>query len=132
LPVCQNEQQRRKRWPRHADDVEREGSYGGPREQDVDLEITDTAARRTLVGLASWVQGEKEETQRSERTTKEMALVHERMSKVGGTNEFSIVLGDRFVVKADRPTASTSTAEERRGQPGLAKLEGMKDVGVQK
>jgi len=23
------------------------------------------------------------------------------MSKVGGTNEFSIVLGDRFVVKAD-------------------------------
>ena len=79
-------------------------SYSDHANKSVDLEITDTGGAAALVGLASWAQGEKEDDSGSERTATENGrLVHERMSKVGGTNEFSIVLGDRFVVKAGRP-----------------------------
>ena len=64
------------------------------------------------MGLASWagVEGEKEDDNGSEKTAKVGGrLVHERISKTGGTNEFGIVLGDRFVVSA-RATASASTS----------------------
>ena len=108
-------------------------TYSDRANKSVDLEITDTGGAAGLVGLASWVQGEKEDDSGSERTTKENGrLVHERVSKNGGTNEFSIVLGERFVVQADGHGVDVNQLKSAVSSLDLAKLEGMKDVGVQK
>ena len=58
-------------------------------------------------------------------------LVHERMSKTGGSNEFGIVLGERFMVSATG-TVDLNTLKAAVQGLDLAKLESMKDVGVQK
>jgi hypothetical protein len=108
-------------------------TYSDRANKSVNLEITDTGGAAALVGLASWVQGEKEDDSGSERTAKENGrLVHERVSKTGGTNEFSIVLGERFVVKADGHGVDVSQLKSAVSSLDLGKLEGMKDVGVQK
>jgi hypothetical protein len=58
-------------------------------------------------------------------------LVHEKVSKTGGNNEFATVLGDRFVVSAtgnvDLDALKTAVTDL-----DLDKLESMKDTGVQK
>ena len=50
-------------------------------------------------------------------------LVHERMSKTGGTNEFGIVLGDRFVVSAKGHGVGISELKAACPSLDLAKLE---------
>lgn len=60
-------------------------------------------------------------------------LVHERTSKrAGGTNEFSLVLGERFVVSASGVGVDLKELKAAVTSLDLAKLESMKDVGVTK
>ena len=111
-----------------------EATYGDAADKSVTLEITDTGGASGLVGLASWagVQGEKENDQMSERTERiNGRLVHQRVSKTGGTNEFTIVLGDRFIVKAEGD-ADINTLRGAVSSLDLQKLESMKDIGVAK
>ena len=99
------------------------------------LEISDTGGVSGLMGLASWagVEGEKEDDSGAEKTQKVGGrLVHERTSKTGGTNEFGIVLGDRFVVSAKGHGVGLAELKAAMSALDLAKLEAMKDVGVQK
>jgi hypothetical protein len=111
-----------------------EASYGeGSRT--VNLEVVDTGGASGLMGLASWmnIQGEKEDDQGSERTTKVgNRLVHERISKTGGENEFSIVLGERFMVSAKGRGVEFGDLKAAVSTLDLATLEGMKDVGVER
>jgi hypothetical protein len=45
------------------------------------------------------VRGEREDSSGTERTYQDGGrLIHERTSKVGGNNEFGIVIGERFMV----------------------------------
>jgi hypothetical protein len=77
-----------------------EGSYGDASGKHVDLEVVDTGGMAGLMGLASWagVQGERETDDRMERTRREGSrMVHEEVSKRGGTNKYALVLNDRFV-----------------------------------
>jgi hypothetical protein len=53
------------------------------------------------------------------------------MSKKGGDNEYSVVVGDRFIVKAVG-TVDLSGLKGGVTNLNLAKLESMKDVGVAK
>ena len=111
-----------------------EATYGDGADKSVTLEITDTGGASGLMGLASWagVQGEKENDQVSERTERIGGrLVHQRVSKTGGTNEFTIVLGDRFIVKAEGD-ADINTLRTAVSNLDLQKLESMKDIGVAK
>jgi hypothetical protein len=112
-----------------------EAKYGDGAGKSVTLEISDTGGVSGLMGLASWVgvEGEKEDDSGSEKTEKVGGrLVHQRMSKTGGTNEFAIVLGDRFVVSATGNGVSVPDLKAALSNLDLAKLESMKDVGVQK
>ena len=59
-------------------------------------------------------------------------IVHERISKTGGTNEFGIVLGDRFIVSAQGNGVGIDELKAAISGLDLARLESMKDVGVQK
>ena len=111
-----------------------EATYGDGAGKTVSLDISDTGGVSGLMGLASWagVEGEKDDDSGSEKTRKVGGrLVHERTSKTGGTNEFGIVLGDRFMVSAK---GNVGINELKAAVSGLdlAKLEAMKDVGVQK
>jgi hypothetical protein len=112
-----------------------EATYGDDAGKRVNLEITDTGGASGIMGMASWagVMGEKENDQVSERTEKVGGrLVHRSVSKTGGTNEFAIVLGDRFVVNAKGDGVDINALQAAVSSLDLAKLESMKGVGVQK
>jgi len=99
----------------------------------VTLEISDTGGVSGIMALAGWanVEGESEDDSGSERTHKENGrLIHEKSSKNGGTNEFGIVIGDRFVVSAKGRGVDLAALKTAVAGLDLAKLEGMKAVGV--
>jgi len=112
-----------------------EARYGDGAGKTVSLDISDTGGVSGLMGLASWagVEGEKDDDSASEKTRKVGGrFVHERISKTGGTNEFGIVLGDRFMVSAKGDGVGVNELRAAVSGLDLAKLEAMKDVGVQK
>jgi hypothetical protein len=112
-----------------------EATYGDGANKDVTLEISDSGGASGLMGLAGWagVEGEKDDDDASERNTKVNGrLTHEKMSKHGGRNEFAVVLGDRFVVNATGTGVDLATLKAAVSGLNLAKLESLKDVGVQK
>jgi hypothetical protein len=112
-----------------------EATYGDGAEKSVTLEVIDSGGASGLMGLASWmgVQGEKEDQYGSERTTKVgNRLVHEKISKTGGDNEFGIVIGERFMVSARGRGVPFSDLKAAVSSLDLARLEGMKELGVQK
>ena len=111
-----------------------EATYGDGAQKNVTLEVLDAGGASGLMGLASWanVQGEKEDDDGVERTQRVGGrLVHEKISK-RGTNEFSIVVGDRFVVNATGDGVDFNTIKAAVSGLDLGRLESMKDVGVQK
>jgi Yip1 domain len=112
-----------------------EARYGDGAGKTVSLDISDTGGVSGLMGLASWigVEGEKDDDSASEKTQKVSGrIVHERTSKTGGTNEFGLVLGDRFIVTAKGNGVGVSELKAAIAGLDLAKLESMKNVGVQK
>ena len=75
----------------------------------------------------------KDDDNGSERTQKvDGRLVHEKVSKKGGANEFGVVLGDRFVVSATGRGVPLSELKSAVSSIDLARLESMKVVGVTK
>ena len=111
-----------------------EATYGDDAEKRVTLKISDSGGVSGLVGLVSWanLREEKEDDNGSERTLKVGGrLVHEKTStRRGGTNEFSLVLGDRFVVSASGVGVDLEELKAAVTSLDLARLESMKDVGV--
>jgi hypothetical protein len=110
-----------------------EATYSGSG-KDVTLTVTDTGGASGLTAMAGWtgVENEHEDDYSAERTYKQDGrLIHEKRSKTtGGSNEFSIVLGDRFVVEAEATGVDFDTLKSAVGGLDLAKLESMKTIGV--
>ena len=112
-----------------------EATYGDGANKNVTLEISDSGGASGMMSLAGWagIEGEKEDSDGSERTMKVNGrLMHEKMSKRGGTNEFAVVLGDRFIVSATGNGVDLATLKTAVSGLSLAKLESMKGAGVQK
>jgi hypothetical protein len=110
-----------------------EARYSDGAGKTVTLEISDTGGVSGIMALAGWagVQGEREDDNSSERTQKVNGrLVHEKVSKRGGTNEFAVVLADRFVVSASGNGVDVGTLKAAVSGLDLGKLESMKDAGV--
>jgi MFS family permease len=110
-----------------------EATYSDGAEKRVTLEISDTGGVSGIMALAGWagVEGEREDDSGSERTHKENGrLTHEKTTKNGGTNEFAVVVADRFVVSAKGRGVDLAALKAAVTGLDLAKLEGMKDVGV--
>jgi len=101
----------------------------------VTLDISDTGGVSGLMGLATWVgvEGEREDENGSEKTQKVGGrIMHEKRSKTGGSNEFGLVLGERFIVSATGHGVTVDELKAAIGNLDLAKLESLKNVGVQK
>jgi hypothetical protein len=112
-----------------------QATYGDGAQKSITLEVSDSGGASGLVGLAGWagVQEEKEDQYGSERTGKvDGRLTHEKISKTGGTNEFGVVLGDRFMVSATGRGVDLPELKAAVASLDLRKLESMKDVGVKK
>jgi hypothetical protein len=103
-----------------------EGEY---REGDkrVQLEVSDTGGAAGLLGMVAWlgVQGEKEDANRRESTRREgTRVIHEEVDKRGGKSEYTVVLGNRFVVSAEG-NAEISALKSAVNALELAKLEAL-------
>jgi len=111
-----------------------EGRYGQSGSKTATLEVSDSGGVSGLVGLASWagLQTSTADDDGSEKTTKVGSrMVHEKRSKSGG-DEYSIVIGERFMVTARSRDVSVDELRTAVGALDLGKLESLKDVGVQK
>jgi MFS family permease len=110
-----------------------EARYGDG-QRTIELDVVDTGGISGLVGVAAWagIMGEKEDDQSVERTWKEGdRLMHEKRAKqAGGTNEFALVLGGRFVVTAKGNGVELNDLKTAVASLDLAKLESMKNVGA--
>ena len=109
-----------------------EATYGDDAGKSVTLEVTDTGGVSGLAGLASWagLQGEREDESGVERVQRVGGrLVHEKVAKGDGSNEFGMVLGERFVVNAEGNGVSVNELRAAVSALDLGKLESMKDVG---
>jgi hypothetical protein len=113
-----------------------EATYGDGAQKRVTLEISDTGGASGIMALAGWanIEGEKDNEDFSERTSKVNGrLTHEKASKrSGGTNEFAVVLGDRFVVGASGNGVELNALKTAVSGLSLAQLESMRNAGVQK
>ena len=112
-----------------------EATYGDGAGHSATLEITDSGGATGLLGMASWaaLQGERENDQMSERTERVGGrLVHQRISKTGGTHEYNVVIADRFIVTAKADGIEFGALKNAVAALDLQKLEAMKDVGVVK
>jgi hypothetical protein len=111
-----------------------EARYSDDANKSVELDISDTGGASGWLALASWasVQGEKEDQYGSEKTMNVNGrMVHEKTGK-DGSSEYSVVLGERFVVSAKARGVDLNTLKGAVASLDLGKLEALKDVGVQK
>lgn len=100
-------------------------------DKEVTLEVSDTGGVSGLLAIAGWAQGVSEDDNGSERTHKvDGRLTHEKVSKTGGTNEYAVVIADRFVVSAKGNRVDIDTLKSAVASIDLAKLESMKAIGV--
>jgi hypothetical protein len=112
-----------------------EGRYDDGSGRRVELEVTDTGGAGGLMMLAGWagMQGERETDGRIERTRREGGrTVHEEYSRRGGEAEYTVVVGDRFVVSARGQGVPIEQLRSAVGSLDLARLESMKDAGAAK
>ncbi|HSN21518.1 MAG TPA: Yip1 family protein [Usitatibacter sp.] len=95
----------------------------------VELEVTDTGGAAGLMGLAAWmgVQGEHEDSHRREVTrTEGDRMVHEEVYKQGGRSEYTVVLGQRFIVSATGHGVDLDTLRSGVNDLELGKLASLK------
>lgn len=109
------------------------GQYGDGGGKRIELEVTDTGGAGGLMALAGWagVQGEKESNGRVERTRKEgNRLVREEFDKRGGSAEYTVIVGDRFVVEARGDGVSIDALRSAVGSLDLGRLESLREKGA--
>ena len=108
-----------------------EGEYGDNSGKRVELEVVDTGGAAGLMGLAAWAgaagQSESENDARVERMRRDgNRMVREEISKRGGTNTYSVILADRFMVSAEGTGVDINTLKSAVGSLDLAKIETLK------
>jgi len=104
----------------------------GTGDDHLSLEITDSGGAAGLMAFAGWanVEGTKEEGSRTERTGREGGrFVHEQWDSADRRGEYSVIVGDRFVVKVEGRAADLGDLKSAARSVDLAGLEALKDSG---
>ena len=112
-------------------DATAEYSNGG--RQQISLEVTDTGGAKGFVAMAAAMapEEEKQTDHGYEKTyTADGRMIHEQWDTRSGYGEYSVVLGQRFTVKANGHADSIDQLKQAVASVDLVKLESMKDAGV--
>ena len=106
------------------------GEYGDQSGKSLSLEVVDTGGAAGLTGLAGWAMlgsSEKENDSQIERMRKDgNRMVHEQISKKGGSNEYTVILADRFVVSGKGQGVDFDAVKGAVNSIDLGKIESIK------
>ena len=104
---------------------------GGP---EIELEITDTGGAKGVMALAGFAAVEEDKQTQSgyEKTYHQNGrMIHEQWNN-SGSGEFTVILGDRFVVSVHGSgVANVDALKAAVAGLNLAGLEALKSAGVQ-
>jgi hypothetical protein len=109
--------------------------YSDSNGHNITLEVTDTGGAKGLVAMASAMapEEEKQTDHGYEKThTESGRLIHEAWDTQSKSGEFSVIVGQRFTVKATGTADGIDQLKQAVTSVDLAKLESMKDQGVTK
>ena len=109
--------------------------YSDSNGHNITLEVTDTGGAKGLVAMASAMapEEEKQTDHGYEKThTESGRLIHEAWDTQSKSGEFSMIVGQRFTVKATGTADGIDQLKQAVTSVDLAKLESMKDQGVTK
>ncbi|MHB1058447.1 MAG: Yip1 family protein [Rhodanobacter sp.] len=107
--------------------------YSADGGQHITLEVSDTGGAKGLMSLASAMAPEEEkQTEHGYEKTYSAGgnLVHESWDTQSKYGEYSVVVGQRFTVKANGNTDSIDQLKQAVASIDLGKLESLKDAGV--
>lgn len=99
----------------------------------VSLEVADMGTARGLMAMAGAMAPEQERSSDDgyERTyTADGRLTHEAWDERSGSGEYSVVVGQRFTVKASGKASSIDDLKRAVASVDLARLEALRDEGV--
>jgi hypothetical protein len=107
-----------------------QGDYADNAGKRIRLEIVDTGGAAGLMSVAAWTMlagSEREDDRHKERFVRDgERLVHEEVSKNGGTNKFTVVLAQRFIVEGDGNGVGLDDVKAAVKSVDLGKLESTK------
>ena len=109
--------------------------YSDSNGHNITLEITDTGGAKGFVAMASAMapEEEKQTDHGYEKThTESGRLMHEAWDTQSKSGEFSVIVGQRFTVKATGNADGIDQLKQAVTSVDLAKLESMKDQGATK
>ncbi len=107
--------------------------YSGDNGQHITLEVSDTGGAKGLVAMAAAMapEAEKETDHGYEKTYKvDGNLIHEEWDSQSRSGEYSVVVGQRFTVKANGNADSIDQLKQAVGSVDLGKLASMRESGV--
>jgi hypothetical protein len=113
--------------------TEAHAEYGDGSGRMVTLEVTDMGTAKGLMAMAGAVAPEQERsTDRGyEKTyTADGRLTHEEWDNESKSGEYSVVVGQRFTVKANGDAGSIDDLKQAVTSVDLGKLEAMREEGV--
>ncbi|HEU0200747.1 MAG TPA: hypothetical protein VFR86_09955, partial [Burkholderiaceae bacterium] len=112
-----------------------EASYGDDKGRAVSLTISDVSGMGAIAMLAGWafVEHEKETRDGYEKAGKVNGRpTLEKFSKSGQLGEYSVLIGNRFLVEGNSHQLDMETLKKAVAAIDLRRLEAMKEVGVKK
>lgn len=107
--------------------------YSDGNGHNITLEVTDSGGAKGWMSMATAMapEDEKETDHGYEKTyTESGRLTHEAWDTQSKSGEYSLIIAQRFSVKADGNADSIDQLKQAVGSVDLAKLESMKDTGV--
>lgn len=113
--------------------AEAEGRYADAGGGELELRITDTGSTKGIMMFAGWamLQHEEKTEHGYEKSLKrDGRLVHEKWDTNDKRGEYSIIVGDRFVVLVSGEAADVGVLRSLAEAVDLAGLEKLKDDGV--
>ena len=113
--------------------TEAHAEYGDENGHSVSLEVTDMGTAKGLMAMAGAMAPEEERTTDHgyEKTyTADGRLTHEQWDDQSKDGEYSVVVGQRFTVKANGTANSIDDLKQAVASVDLAKLEALRNEGV--
>jgi len=113
--------------------TEAHAQYGDDNGRNITLEVTDMGTAKGLMAMAGAVAPEEEHSTDhgyDKTYTADGRLTHEEWNEESKSGEYSVVVGERFTVKATGDAGSIDDLKQAVSSVDLEKLEALREEGV--